>query len=206
MAQLTVSQPIHGHLSKEAVAHNERRKFAMWLYLASEVVIFSVLIAAYAIFRLTNPESVKSVHESLGIALVTANTFLLLTSSYFMVMALRAIEMGKREQFLLWMAGVVIGGAVFLVGQWVEYRELAHLEITLAGVSDEFGGFGMRFYAPTAFHGAHVLVGVLLAAWVWVAGARGKLDGNPIWVELFGLYWHFVDVVWIVLFTLIYLV
>jgi heme/copper-type cytochrome/quinol oxidase subunit 3 len=206
MAQLTVTQPMHGHLSKEQIATNERRKFAMWLYLASEVVIFSVLIGAYAIFRLTNPENVKAVHDSLGIALVTANTFLLLTSSYFMVMALRAIEMGRRDQFLLWMAGVVVGGAIFLVGQWVEYRELAHLEITLAGISDEFGGFGMRFYTPTAFHGAHVLVGVLLGAWLWVTGARGQLDDNPIWVEVFGLYWHFVDVVWIVLFTLIYLV
>lgn len=206
MAQLSMTQPAHGHLDHEEVKVNEQRKFAMWLYLASEVVIFSVLIGAYAIFRLTNPESVKSVHESLGIALVTANTFLLLASSYFMVMALRAIEMGKRQQFLMWMGGVVVGGAVFLVGQYVEYSELAHLEITLSGISDEFGGFGMRFYAPTAFHGAHVLVGVLLGLWVMVAGARGKLDSNPIWVEIFGLYWHFVDVVWIVLFTLIYLV
>lgn len=192
----------HGSVQKR----NENLKLAVWLYLASEIVIFAMLMVGYAIFRLNEPDAVKGVHETLGIALVTANTFLLLASSYAMVMALRAIELGKRGEFLRWMWGVVILGIVFIIGQYIEYQELAHAEITLAGIHPDYSGFGMRFYAPTFFHGVHVFVGVLLALWVIREGMKGAYDSNPIGVELFGLYWHFVDVVWIILFTLIYLV
>ena len=98
-------------------------------------------------------------------------------------------------------------GAVFLGGQYIEYRELAHLGITLGfDANSGWGSFGMRFYAPTFFHGVHVLVGVLWALEVLRRGAKGRYDHNPIGIEMFGLYWHFVDVVWIMLFTLIYLV
>lgn len=186
--------------------HNENQKLAMWLYLASEVVIFAVMIAGYIIYRLNEPAVIRDVHKELGIALVTANTFVLLASSYAMVMGLRAIEMGNRQQFLMWIGATVVMGIVFLGGQWIEYRELAHLEITLQDTSSAFAGFGMRFYAPTFFHGAHVFVGVLLGLRVLWLGRKGYYDDNPIGVEIFGLYWHFVDVVWIMLFTLIYLV
>lgn len=224
MAQATLDAG-HGHqLSTADKAKNENMKLAMWLYLASEVVIFSILIAGYAIYRVTNPDSVKLVHEGLGIALVTFNTFILLASSYAMVMGLRALELGKRTQFYQWIGLTALMGTVFLVLQWVEYAELAHLEIALQGAAttanselfagmnvtpeqvESMGNFGMRFYAPTAFHGAHVLIGVIWALGVLWHGLRGGYQTNSIGVELFGLYWHFVDVVWIVLFTLIYLV
>lgn len=203
MAEMTAQSS--GHHTATST-QNANFKLAMWLYLASEVVIFAVLIGGYAIFRLNHPASVKAVHESLGVALVTANTFLLLSSSWSMVMGLRAIEMGNRPAFMRWIGLTVLLGIVFLIGQYIEYQELAHLEITLGGITEEFGGFGMRFYAPTAFHGAHVLVGVLLGLHVLYLGSKGYYDKNPIGVEMFGLYWHFVDVVWIILFTLIYLV
>jgi len=162
MAQITVDNAHDAHGHHDVKAQNENQKLAVWLLLASEVVIFSTLIAAYILFRISNPESVKAVHQSLGVALVTANTFLLLASSYAMVMALRAIEKKNRNQFMMWMSGVVGLGIVFVIGQYIEYAELSHLEITLGGISDQFGGFGMRFYAPTAFHGAHVILGVFL--------------------------------------------
>lgn len=205
MAELTAHAGAHSDNAHKKLDANNK-KLAMWLYLASEVVIFSVLIGAYAIFRFNEPEIVKNVHKELGIALVTVNTFILLMSSWAMVLALRAIEMGKRREFMLWMSGVVGMGVVFLLGQYIEYRELAHLAITLDSISPDFGGFGMRFYAPTAFHGAHVLIGVLLGLQVLWLGHKGFYDNNPIGVEAFGLYWHFVDVVWIILFTLIYLI
>lgn len=226
MAQLTVSQSsAHGH--SDHTAHNNNLKFAMWLYLGSEIVIFSILIAGYVIFRVTNPEAVNVVKDGLGILLVTANTFILLASSYAMVMGLRAITVGDRQGFYRFIGLTAILGAVFLGGQYIEYSELAHLQIALqsdatTATSELFegveateqlvtqtGNFGMRFYAPTAFHGFHVLVGVLWALFVLWQGSKGRYDGatgNPIGVEIFGLYWHFVDVVWIVLFTLIYLV
>jgi heme/copper-type cytochrome/quinol oxidase subunit 3 len=109
----------------------------------------------------------------------------------------------------MWMGGVVVMGIIFMIGQWIEYSELAHLAITLSSdvnTNETFGGLGMRFYAPTFFHGAHVFVGVLIGLQVMYLGWKGYYDNNPIGVELFGLYWHFVDVVWIMLFTLIYLV
>lgn len=205
MAEMTAGGLSHIE-DKKVRAHNENLKLAMWLYLASEVVIFAMLIAAYVIFRFNEPQFVKNLHDQLGIALVTANTFILLASSWAMVMALRAIQMGNRKQFLQFMALVVGMGTVFMIGQYIEYRELAHLAVTLNSTTEEFGAIGMRFYAPTFFHGVHVFVGVLIGLQVMWLGYKGFYDKNPIGVELFGLYWHFVDVVWIMLFTLIYLI
>lgn len=196
----------HTHDDHHVQRQAENQKLAIWLYLGSEVVIFSILIVVYAIFRVYEPDSVHHVHDELGIGLVTANTFLLLSSSWAMVMGLRAIQMGKRQPFLMWMSVVAALGVIFLVGQYIEYSLLANLQITLGSNHPEFSTFGMRFYAPTAFHGAHVFVGVLLCLQVMWLGRKGFYDKNPIGVELFGLYWHFVDVVWILLFTLIYLV
>lgn len=236
MAELTVQQSAahddshDGHMSM--AESNENQKLAMWLYLASEIVIFSILIAGYAIYRINQPESVHLVHDHLGVALVTANTFVLLASSYAMVMGLRAIEMGNKQGFYTWIGITALMGAIFVGGQYIEYAELADLQIALQGEAmtaeselfeeiviegeltdaefetlvEETGNFGMRFYAPTAFHGAHVIIGVIWALVVLWKGYRGVYDENPIGVELFGLYWHFVDVVWIFLFTLIYLV
>lgn len=229
MAQITANQGVAASHAADAQheEHNGNIKLAMWLYLASEVVIFSVLIVGYIIFRMNQPEAVNIVHENLGILLVSANTFILLASSYAMVMALRAIEMGNKQQFMLFMGLTALMGIAFLGGQYLEYDHLGHVQVGLQNtattaeselfeglapeeVTDDLvaaaGNFGMRFYAPTAFHGAHVLVGVFWAFFVLWRGWRGHYDDNAIGVEIFGLYWHFVDVVWIVLFTLIYLV
>lgn len=129
MADITVHEAEHG--GHDAAAHNENLKFAMWLYLTSEVVIFSMLIAGYAIFRATQVSSVNLVKDALGIGLVTANTFVLLISSYAMVMGLRAIRMGNRQGFYRWIAVTALLGTVFLAGQYVEYSELGHLGISL---------------------------------------------------------------------------
>ena len=209
MAELTApaaaAHDDHGHISTEE--HNENMKLGMWLYLASEIVIFSIMIVGYIIFRINEPAVVAEAHEKLGVGLVTANTFILLASSYFMVMGLRAMQQGNRQGMLRWIFATALGGAVFLVGQYIEYSELAHLGITLGFDGNSiWSSFGMRFYAPTFFHGVHVFVGVLWALEVLRRGAQGRYDSNPIGIEMFGLYWHFVDVVWIMLFTLIYLV
>jgi heme/copper-type cytochrome/quinol oxidase subunit 3 len=189
----------HGH---NVAAYNENLKFATWLYLASEVVLFATLIAMFVLFRQHNEEAVRKVHEEANIWLVTANTFLLLTSSWAMVMGLREIRRGNAPGLVRWIGLTAVLGAVFVGLQYVEYQELSHAGITL--YSSEFG---MRFYAPTAFHGAHVIIGVLWALYVARNGMKGRYSpSNYIGVEIFGLYWHFVDVVWILLFTLIYLV
>ncbi|MCY4464058.1 MAG: heme-copper oxidase subunit III [Chloroflexi bacterium] len=211
MAQLTAdqlsapAQADHGHMSVED--SNNNLKLGVWLYLASEVVIFSIMIVGYVLLRINEPDVVAQAHEKLGVGLVTANTFVLLASSFFMVMGLRAMQRGNRAGMLRWIGLTALGGIVFLCGQYIEYSELSHLGIVLGyDLESQWSTLGMRFYAPTFFHGAHVFVGVLWALEVLRRGAKGRYDRNPIGIEMFGLYWHFVDVVWIMLFTLIYLV
>jgi heme/copper-type cytochrome/quinol oxidase subunit 3 len=198
---VVLTEPEHGH-GHDAAAYNENLKFATWLYLASEVVIFATLIAMYILFRLHSPDAVKEVHAVTNIWLVTGNTFLLLTSSWAMVMGLREIKRGNSKGLVRWITLTAVLGAIFVGLQYVEYQELAHHGITIYGSE-----FGMRFYAPTAFHGAHVIIGVLWALYIVRNGMKGRYSAsNNIGIEIFGLYWHFVDVVWILLFTLIYLV
>ncbi len=197
-----------------AAVHNDSLKFGMWLFLASEVIIFTVLIAAYVVFSLDNRGIVKQIHEStinvLGLRLpsvflVALNTFFLLTSSWTLVMGLREAERGSRKGLAQWITYTAILGIVFLVFQYIEYGILAHEGVVINGTGP-LAEFGMRFYTPTAIHGAHVLVGVLWAFWVIRQANRGAYDQNPVGVEVFGLYWHFVDVVWIVIFTVVYLI
>jgi len=208
----TVEKPVetahtehHGHADPHAQAEN--LKFAFWLYLASEVVIFATMIAVFVVFRLHNPEIVHEVHAEANILLVTLNTFLLLSSSWAMVMGLREIQRDNRQGLVRWIGLTAILGAIFVGLQYVEYNELSHMGVALFNQGNKFDGFGMRFYAPTAFHGFHVIVGVLWALYVVWNGMRGRYSSkNYAGVEVFGLYWHFVDVVWILLFTLLYLV
>lgn len=182
-------------------------KFAMWLYLASEVVIFMVFIGAYAIMRFNEPEVIKAVHEEVGVLLVTINTFLLLTSSWSMVMGLREIQRGNVSGLLRWFAITAFLGVVFMFGQYYEYSELAHLGITIGFTDNQWQTFGMHFYVPTFFHGLHVLIGVIWCLVVMRIASKGGYSAQRhVGVEVFGLYWHFVDVVWIILFTLIYLI
>jgi heme/copper-type cytochrome/quinol oxidase subunit 3 len=202
MSEARIDRPqAHSHEQAEAIKI-DNLKFAMWLFLASEVIIFTVLIATYIVFRINNPEAVQEVHEHAGILLVSINTFLLLTSSWTMVMGLRAIQMGDQKGLVRQIAITAVLGIIFVSLQAYEYSQLSAAGITL--YSSEFG---MRFYAPTALHGAHVIAGVLWALWVVRQGRRGIYNnGKYIGVEIFGLYWHFVDVVWIFLFTIIYLI
>ncbi|MFN8529240.1 MAG: cytochrome c oxidase subunit 3 [Anaerolineae bacterium] len=186
----------------ESPTRIDNMKMAMWLYLASDVVLFSVLIATFVLFRANHEEVVREVHEKSGLFLVSLNTFLLLASSWAMVMGLRQIRRGNRQGLIRWIGLTAILGIVFVVLQGVEYTILSNEGITIYASE-----FGMRFYAPTAFHGAHVIGGVIWAlAVVWHAMKGGYSSKSFTGVEIFGLYWHFVDVVWIALFTLIYLI
>jgi len=176
-------------------------KLATWLYLASEVIIFGTLIAVYLVFRTNYPEVVQHVQDELGILLVSFNTFMLLASSWAMVMGLREAQKDNPQGLVRWIGLTALLGTAFVALQGVEYTELAH-----AGISIDTE-YGMRFYAPTAFHGVHVIVGVLWALRIIARGRQGIYNArNYLAVEIFGLYWHFVDVVWIFLFTIIYLI
>lgn len=187
----------HGHGSH---SHAENLKFGMWLFLGSEVIIFTVLIAAYLVFAVAHRDLVKEIHEQVGILLVSGNTFILIMSSWTMVMGLRELQRGNIRGLRRWISATALLGMLFFAIQMVEYRQLAAIGVTLTSE------FGAHFYAPTMLHGAHVIAGVIWALFVVRQAGRNRYSATKtIGVEVFGLYWHFVDVIWIFIFTCIYL-
>lgn len=187
----------HGH---GAYSHAENLKFAIWLFLASEVIIFTVLIAAYLVFAVSHRELIKEIHEAVGILLVSGNTFILISSSWTMVMGLRELQRGNIRGLRRWISATALLGLLFFALQMVEYSQLSAIGITLTTE------FGAHFYAPTMLHGAHVIAGVIWALFVVRQAGRNRYSAtNTVGVEIFGLYWHFVDVIWIFIFTCIYL-
>jgi len=176
-------------------------KFAIWLFLASEVMFFAGLIGAYIVLRGGAPEW-PVVSNILNVPLVAGNTFILIVSSVTMVRALAAIEDGDPKgmrRMLLATAGL---GIVFLSIQAFEWSALINEGTT---VSTDL--FGSVFFTLTGFHGLHVLGGVLALFYTIAKAFRGDFtQASYGGVELMGLYWHFVDVVWIFLFTIVYLI
>jgi heme/copper-type cytochrome/quinol oxidase subunit 3 len=187
-------------------------KFAMWLFLASDAMGFVGLIGAYIILRASLPDASWIPTTGYGAdaaaglppldPIITGiNTFILICSSFTMVRAVDAIGRGKQGGLKLWLAATIGLGATFLGVQVYEYMILMD-----AGLHMGSHLYGATFYMCTAFHGAHVLSGVIYLSCIWIAAARGKYTAeshSP--VELVGLFWHFVDLVWIILFTIIYL-
>jgi cytochrome c oxidase subunit 3/cytochrome o ubiquinol oxidase subunit 3 len=177
----------------------DHRKLGMWLFIASEVMFFGGLLAAYLHYKFTLgfPET-----GELNLVLVGVNTMVLLTSSYAVVSGLDAIRHGKPGRLAVYLLLTILLGVAFLTGQLFEFAALYRHGITLTS-----GVFGSSFFTLTGFHGLHVTVGVVWAFVTLVRGLRGAFNAERnMGVEIFGLYWHFVDIVWIVLFTLIYLV
>jgi heme/copper-type cytochrome/quinol oxidase subunit 3 len=185
------SEAAHGHDIADT------RKAAMWLFLISEVMFFTVLIIGMIMARVKDPDP----HHVLNVPLSSLNTFILLCSSVTVVFALSSIQQGRRVRFLRFIAISIAFGAIFVALQGVEYFEMYH-----EGVRLDSSLFGSAFFALTGFHGAHVIIGVAWLIRIFLKGFNGDYGPNNYWgIEMAGLYWHFVDVVWIVLFTLIYL-
>lgn len=176
------------------------RKLAIWLFLASECMFFGSLIATYLVYQ--GQSIVGPYPEDLfDIPLTTVSTFVLLMSSLAMVLAVAAAQRRDMKGTRLWLAVTAAMGLAFLGFQAYEYNHFI-----AAGLRLKTNLFGSSFYVMTGFHGVHVLVGViwLLAllghTWRPVDPERRALD-----IEIAGLYWHFVDIVWIVIFTVVYL-
>lgn len=193
------------------VGHATGGKVAMWLFIAQDGMSFGGLLLAYGILRVTAndwpiPENV------LGIALTAVATFILICSSVSMVFAVDAAKERDQGALVKWLMWTILGGVAFLGIQAYEYTHLVHEGITMT--SSTWDGetlnplFGATFYAVTGFHGLHVLSGVIYLLCILrkaTTGAytQGGVSYSP--VELVGLFWHFVDLVWILVFTFIYL-
>jgi cytochrome c oxidase subunit 3/cytochrome o ubiquinol oxidase subunit 3 len=176
----------------------------MWLFLGSESLFFGSLIAAYLLYR--NESVVGPYPEDLfDIPFTSVSAFVLLMSSVTMVLALAAIQRGNQQGLRIWLFATALLGITFLSGQAFEFTEFYREGLRLGG--DGSNLFGTTFFVLTGFHGAHVTIGVLILLSLLVMALRGRLrPAQSLNVELAGLYWHFVDVVWIVLFTLVYLI
>lgn len=178
----------------------DNRKLGMWVFLASECLLFGTLIFTYLLYRnagLSGPTPV----DVMDIPITTISTFVLLMSSFSMVMALAGIQRNDHKSFRSWILVTAIGGMVFLGFQVFEFTEFVHMGL---GLSTNV--FGSSFFMLTGTHGAHVFVGVV---WLWslyFTSLRGGLkEDAEIKVDTMALYWHFVDVIWIVIFTIVYL-
>ncbi len=176
-------------------------KMGMWVFLCSEVMFFTGLIGAYIVLRFGSP-SWPDPSQTLNIWLTAFNTFVLICSSVTMVKALAAIQDGNTRKMKLFLCLTLLFGAFFLSVQLVEYRALLH-----EGFTPQSSLFGSVFYTCTGFHGFHVFCGVVCMAFVTGKAFLGKYtQARHQGIETIGLYWHFVDLVWIILFTIVYLI
>jgi len=204
----------------------DNRKIAIWTFIGSECMLFASLISTYLIYKgksVVGPfpheawtnEAGHVFKPILDIPVTSASTFVLLMSSFAMVLALQAVQLkGKplaatagwweriQRSSQFWLATTALLGATFLGFQAYEFTSFVHEGLTI-----KTNLFGSTFFTLTGFHGAHVTVGVLwLMTLLWIDRTRGLGPKDELIVDICALYWHFVDVVWIVIFTLVYLI
>ncbi len=197
-----MSEAVSGSAGFEETSFGiDNRKLGVWIFLGSEVVFFSSLIVTYIVMS-GRAVGGPTPHEALSIPLVTVNTFLLLLSSVTMAIGLSSIQRGDEAGVRRWLIITAVLGTLFLTGQGIEFYALYREGLTIST-----NLFGASFFTLTGFHGAHVTVGVIWILFVLARALRGGVTRqNHLSVEVVGLYWHFVDVVWIVIFTVVYLI
>ncbi|HEX5631206.1 MAG TPA: cytochrome c oxidase subunit 3 [Acidimicrobiia bacterium] len=176
------------------------RKVAMWVFLGSECLFFGTLISTFLLYR-TRTGDGPTAAEIFDIPFTSVSSFILLMSSLTMVLAHHAAARQDWRQMRQWLVATALLGMTFLAGQVFEFTEFVDHGLTVTT-----SPFGSSFFVLTSFHGAHVAVGVLMLLVTALMSYTGKWrPGAGMDVELVGLYWHFVDIVWIVIFTVVYL-
>lgn len=179
----------------------DSKKLAFWAFIGSECLLFGSLISTYLVYK-GRSVSGPTPHEILNIPVTSVSTFDLLMSSLAMVLALAAVSRGEKLWARVWLAMTAFLGLVFLSFQFYEFSSFVREGLTI-----KTNLFGSTFFTLTGTHGAHVAVGVLWLLTLLVRSFQGKLGPEKaLNVEIAGLYWHFVDVVWIFLFPLVYLI
>jgi cytochrome c oxidase subunit 3/cytochrome o ubiquinol oxidase subunit 3 len=191
----------------------DSRKVAIWTFIGSECLFFASLISTYVVYKgkslvgpfphdpWTDPATGKVYEQIFEIPLVTLGTALLLFSSLFIVLALYGAQRGNRKMLLGWLAATIACGLFFVGMQVYEFTHFVHKGLTL-----QRNMFGASFFTLTGFHGTHVTIGVIWLITMFVLAVRGQLPPKrSLNLEIAALYWHFVDVVWIVIFPVVYL-
>ncbi len=177
-------------------------KVGMWAFLGSECLLFGALISTYILYKGQSEPGSIAPADVFDIPYTSVSSFVLLMSSLTMVLALAAIQRGDHRRLRIWLLTTALLGASFVAGQAYEFTVF-----TREGLNLRTNLFSSSFYVLTGFHGAHVTIGVLMLLSLWSLSMKGRLPtARAETVELVGLYWHFVDIVWIVIFTLVYLI
>lgn len=189
----------HGaHATTTGLSNN---KMGMWLFLGSECLLFGGLISTYMLYRGRTAGEVGP-DQIYDIPFTSVSSFVLLMSSLTMVLAVSSIARGDRRNTKLWLVVTALLGATFLGGQVYEFTSFYR-----EGLGFTTSLFSSSFYTLTGFHGAHVLIGIIMLLSVTGMLSRKRVHGDESEVvELVGLYWHFVDIIWIIIFTLVYLI
>jgi len=188
-------------------------KIGTWLFLAQELLFFSALFVAYIVFRVKYPDMFIEASHHLSWKMGGLNTVFLITSSFTMVMAVHAAQTSQKKALVKYLTATLVLACFFLVVKYFEYMEKIHHGylppslFTGEGSTETLPIFFGLYFLMTGLHGIHVLVGIGLIAWLIIRAKRGEFHEDfftP--VEMIGLYWHFVDLVWIFLFPLFYLI
>jgi cytochrome c oxidase subunit 3 len=210
-----------GHHYSSALQEYQSCKFGFWLFLATEILLFGGLFAAYFIYNGLYPETFHAGSQVLDWKLGSLNTIVLLTSSWTMAMGVRAAQLSNKQQQLVYMGITVLFGFAFLGIKYVEYAsKIEHGTLptywfnphgeyytNLLGNVPFPNIYFSLYFTMTGIHGLHVIIGMLAILWAMWGSAKGKYHaGYYLPVELVGLYWHLVDLIWIFLFPLLYLV
>jgi heme/copper-type cytochrome/quinol oxidase subunit 3 len=204
-AMTTTTAALDHHEHDDAHAHHtslpiDNRKLAIWTFIGSECLFFATLISTYLVYA---GQSVKGPFPTdiFSVGLVTAGTAVLLFSSFFVVMALDGAQKGDRKKMLTWLSLTVMCGIFFAGMQVYEFYHFYHL-----GLGYSTNLFSASFYTLTGFHGAHVALGTLWLATILKDAIKGRVPPKKaLNLEIAALYWHFVDVVWIIIFPVVYL-
>jgi heme/copper-type cytochrome/quinol oxidase subunit 3 len=194
---------------RQAAAHVEEHtstglpstKLAMWLFLGSECLLFGALITTYVLYRGAS-QTGPYPSDVFDIPYTSVSSFVLLASSLTMVLSLTAAEKQDQARMRLWLLATALLGMTFVGGQVYEFTHFYR-----EGLSLSTNLFGTTFFVLTGFHGVHVTVGILMLLSLVGMSSTNRLPDDPAFpVEMVGLYWHFVDIVWIVIFTVVYLI
>ena len=191
----------HGSPSHATSTGVSNEKLAMWVFLGSDCLLFGGLISTYLLLR-HKSVSGPGPQDMFDIPFTSVSSFVLLMSSLTMALAVGAIHRGDERRCRTFLATTALLGGVFIAGQVYEFTSFVK-----EGLGYTTNLFGSAFYTLTGFHGAHVSIGIIFLLSLFVISIRGNLGQEKAeTVEIFGLYWHFVDVVWILIFTIVYLI
>ena len=188
------------HIDHDTNTGISNTKLGMWLFLASECLLFGGLITTYLLYR--RPPEGPTPEDIFDIPFTSVSSFVLLMSSLTMVLAVSAIERREHQRMRVWLGATALLGAVFIAGQIYEFTAFVR-----EGLGFTTSRFSSAFYTLTGFHGVHVTIGIIMLVSLVLLSMRGKLpEHRSETVEIVGLYWHFVDVVWVVIFAVVYLI